>query len=115
MTSYFDLLCAALLIGLASAALWRLIAVDTITKPIRKWIFTETRDESGGKFYQWLKLWYKCPWCAGAWMTALITILVDLFASLPLPVLVFAGARYVTGWVGGKDEDYQSQMMRGEP
>lgn len=112
---YTDLLFAALLIGVASYSLWRVMAVDTITKPARRWLFTEHRDDHGGKLYKWLKLWYKCPWCAGAWVTALVTILVDVTTSLPLPLLVFAAARAVCGWIGGHDEDYQSQMMKGEP
>jgi uncharacterized membrane protein YjgN (DUF898 family) len=112
---YFDALAAALMIGLASVGLWRVIAVDTLTKPIRAKIFNETRDEANGRLYSWLKLWYKCAWCAGAWITAAITIATDLTVGLPMPLLVFAAARYVTGWIGSNDKDYQEQMMRGEP
>lgn len=112
---YFDALAAALMIGLASAGAWRVIAVDTITKPARQRLFTETRNENGGRTYQWLKLWYKCAWCAGAWITAAIVIATDLTVGLPMPLLVFAAARYVTGYIGSNDKDYQEQMMRGEP
>ena len=112
---YVNALAAALTIGLASVGAWRVIAVDTITKPARKKLFTETRDTNGGRFYQWLKLFYKCAWCSGAWITALIVILTDVIVGLPMPLLVFAAARYVTGWIGSHDEDYQDQMTRGEP
>ena len=112
---YFDALAAAFMIGLASAGAWRVIAVDTLTKWARAKIFNETRDENGGRLYQWLKLWYKCAWCAGAWITAAVTIATDLAIGLPMPLLVLAAARYVTGWVGSHDKDYQEQMMRGEP
>lgn len=111
---YLDALTAAFTIGLASYATWRLIAVDTITKRVRVWLFSEARLNK--TFYAWLKLWWKCPWCAGAWITACITILADelVEGGLPAPLLVFAAARAVTGWIGSHDEDYQSQMMEGE-
>lgn len=109
---YFDLLSAAVLIGLASAALWRLMAVDVISKSLRMRLWGEGDPESRAR--AWLKAWGKCPWCAGAWITAVITILVDATTSLPLPVLVFGAARFVTGWIGSKDEDYHEQTMRGE-
>jgi hypothetical protein len=112
---YLDALAAALTIGLASVGAWRVIAVDVITKPLRVWFFNETRDEANGRLYGWLKKWYKCPWCAGAWITAAITIATDAIVGLPMPVLVFAAARYVTGWIGSKDSDYHEQTMRGEP
>lgn len=112
---YLEALTAAFTIGLASVGAWRFFAVDTITKPARLKIFNETRNEAGGRLYQWLKLWYKCPWCAGAWVTAIIVILVDVVVGLPAPILVFLVARYITGWIGSKDEDYQDQMTRGEP
>ncbi len=117
---YFDVLCAAFTIGLASVALWRLIAVDVITKPIRRKLFGATvdgmvDDKAPSRFSMWAHTWAKCPWCAGAWITALIVILTDVIVGLPMPLLVFAAARYITGWIGSKDEDYQDQMTRGEP
>ncbi len=112
---YFDALAAVLVIGLASAGAWRVIAVDTLTKPIRRKIFTELRDDGQNKLYSWLKLFYKCAWCSGAWITAVIVILTDVIVGLPVPLLVFGAARYVTGWIGSHDEDYQDQMTRGEP
>ena len=100
----------ALLIGLASYAIWRFISVDVLTKPIRKKLFTEEHLEH--KFYQWMKIWLQCPWCAGAWITALVTLVADLTMQngLPAPLLVFAAARAVTGWVGAHDEDYQEML-----
>ncbi len=112
---YLDVLAAALTIGLASTGAWRVIAVDTVTKSARRKIFTETRNDSGNKLYHWLKMFYKCPWCAGAWITAAITLVTDRIIGLPAPVLVFGAARCVTGWIGSHDEDYQDQMTRGEP
>jgi hypothetical protein len=107
-------LAAALLIGLASAATWRVLAVDVITKRIRERLWGE--DAPDTTFRQWLKAWGKCPWCAGAWVTALITLIADLTVDggLPMPLLVFGAARYVTGWIGSQDEDYHEQTMKGE-
>lgn len=111
---YLDLLAASLLIGLASVAIWRVMAVDVISKSLRMRLWGDGDPESRTR--AWLKAWGKCPWCAGAWITALVTLLVDLTVDggLPLPLLVFAAARFVTGWVGSKDEDYHEQTMRGE-
>ena len=113
---YLDALAAALTIGLASVGAWRVIAVDTITAPLRKRLFGETGvNIRNSKFMLWLHTWQKCPWCAGAWITVLIVILTDAIVGLPMPLLVFAAARYVTGWIGSKDTDYHEQTMRGEP
>lgn len=107
---YLDALAASLLVGLASYAIWRFIAVDVLTKGIRKRLFSDKHLER--TFYQWLKIWLQCPWCAGAWITALVTLSVDIFAEhgLPVPLLVFAAARAITGWVGAHDEDYQEML-----
>jgi hypothetical protein len=114
--SYLDALAAALTIGLASVAAWRVIAVDAVTAPLRRRLYGETgvniRDS---RLMLWLHTWQKCPWCAGAWITAAVTVAVDATVGLPKPLLVFAAARYVTGWVGSRDADYHEQTMRGEP
>jgi hypothetical protein len=110
--SYLNALAAAILIGGASAGIWRVFAIDVISKRLREKLWGEGAPDTSAR--QWLKAWGKCPWCSGAWVTALTVLLVDLTASLPLPLLVFAGARYVTGYIGSKDEDYVSQMMEGE-
>ncbi len=117
---YLDALAAALTIGLASVAVWRLFAVDVIAKPLRLKLFGGTEngtvdDKPPSKLMMWMHTWWKCPWCAGAWVTALIVILTDVIVGLPMPLLVFAAARYVTGWIGSHDEDYHEQSMRGEP
>lgn len=110
--SYLDLLAASGLIGLASAAAWRLMAVDVISKRVREWLWGDDAPDTAAR--RWLKAWGKCPWCAGAWITALITLAVARTDDLPLPVLVFAAARFVTGWLGSNDPDYHEQTMRGE-
>jgi len=84
------------LIALASYRAWALIALDTITKPIRKRLL---------KADSWLDLWWRCPWCAGTWITAAITILTDQLADggVASPVLVFGAATALTALLGGND------------
>lgn len=110
--TYLDVLAAALTVSLASTALWRALAVDVVTRRLRERVWGDGEPE--GAVRHWLKTWGKCPWCAGAWCTALVTALVDHFVGMPAPVLVFAAARFITGWLGSRDEDYQEQTMRGD-
>jgi hypothetical protein len=41
-----------------------------------------------------------CLWCVSVWLGGFITILTDLFVSVPLPVLVWATSSAVTGILG---------------
>lgn len=50
----------AALIALAAYRLWRLIAEDEITDPLR--------DRLLGN--EWASKLVECPWCLGAWVTA---------------------------------------------
>lgn len=111
--NFLNALSAAVVIGLASVAIWRALAVDVVTQRIRELLWGDGTPET--TFRHWLKAWGKCPWCAGAWITGILTILTDelVDGGLPAPLLVFAAARYVTGWIGSRDEDYQSQTMSG--
>lgn len=112
--NFLEALAASIVIGLASAAIWRAMAVDVVTKKVREWLWGE--DAPDTTFRNWLKAWGKCPWCAGAWITVGITLLTDhlVEGGLPAPLLVMAAARYVTGWIGSQDEDYHEQTMKGE-
>jgi hypothetical protein len=94
----------AILIAFASYRLWALIALDEITRKARVWIFKEVRAEK--KIVYWLHLWLKCPWCAGTWMTALITVITDkaITGGIGAPVLVFGAAAAGTALLGGNDD-----------
>lgn len=87
----------AVLIAFASYRVWAFIALDTITKPLRVRVL---KDES------WLKIWWKCPWCAGSWITAAITVLVVLLVDggVAAPVLVGVAAAAGTAILGGNDD-----------
>lgn len=94
----------AVLIAFASYRIWALIALDEVTRKIRKRVFDETKRFP--TFRKWLKLWWMCPWCAGSWITIAITILTDIFVhgGLPAPVLVGGAACAGTALLGGNDE-----------
>lgn len=89
-----DVLAYSLAVGLASAAAWRLLALDELTASIRRIL---PRD--------FVRRWLLCPWCAGFWVAAAITIAADFILEdgIPAPLLVLAAARYVVGWVGERD------------
>lgn len=103
----------ALLLGLGSYRIWRLIAVDTLTKSLRARLFSEARRNR--KLYEYARLWLSCPWCAGTWIAAASTLATDLLidGGIAAPVLVFAGSAAVTGLLGTYDPDHQQQMMEG--
>ena len=94
----------AILIAFASYRVWAFIALDEITKPVRKWLFNEIRSEK--KLFKWVKLWLMCPWCAGSWITAAVTLIVDVAVTngLPAPVLVGVAAAAGTALLGGNDD-----------
>lgn len=87
----------AILIAFASYRVWAFIALDTITKPLRLRVLKKD---------SWLEIWWKCPWCAGTWITAAITILVVLLVDggIGAPVLVGAAAAAGTAILGGNDD-----------
>lgn len=82
----------ALLIGVASYRLWRLLAVDTITEAPRDWVLV--------RLPQWVDDMTMCPWCAGSWLAFGVTWLTDTTIGLRMPVLVGLAAAVVVGWLG---------------
>lgn len=52
----------------------------------------------------WLGELLTCPWCASVWVGAGIVGLTEYFTHVPLPVLTFAAAVSVTGWLGQRDD-----------
>ena len=91
-------------IALAAYRAWALLALDRITVPVRRRLFTEARQDR--RVYEWLKLFVKCPWCAGFWITVAITILTDRLIDdgVPAPVLVAVAASAGTALLGGNDD-----------
>lgn len=94
-------------VALASYRLWRLLALDVITLPIRVWLFCidpegEREPRFGSALY-----WLHCPWCSGTWLSALVTLAADrtIDGGLQAPVLVAAAAAALTGLLGAHDPD----------
>jgi hypothetical protein len=84
-----DLIWVSLLIGLASYRIWRLIAIDTITAPLRRPI----------KPGSWVDQLVSCAWCLGFWITIAITFALDQFLPIPVPFLIAAVASVFTAAV----------------
>lgn len=89
----------SIVIAFASYRIWALLALDTITKPIRARIFREAESK---RVRSWLKLFLKCPWCAGFWITALATFSVR--KRIPAWPIVLWAAAAGTALLGGNDE-----------
>ena len=87
----------AVLIAFASYRVWAFVALDTITKPLRLRVLKKD---------SWLDIWWRCPWCAGTWITAAITVLVVLLVDggVGAPVLVGTAAAAGTAILGGNDD-----------
>lgn len=81
------------LLALAAFRVWKLIADDTITEPLRK------RYVDG---HEWRETFTECPWCAGFWI-ALAWVGAfwlwphwTLVAAVPFAVSAAVGALAVT-------------------
>lgn len=98
-----ELVLTALLIGVAGFRLWRIIARDTITEPLRAPLI----KHSDNRMMAWLLDLILCPWCAGFWITGLLTIAVDLHYRWPgiEPILVWFAASAVCGFLGRADDN----------
>lgn len=77
---------AAVLIGLASWRLWRLVARDDITEPFHS------------RLQGWPHRLVDCPWCLGTWIAAAVTFSVDQVHPLPVPWLIAGTAAGIVGF-----------------
>lgn len=84
------LLAWAVLIGLASYRLFRVVALDIIAEPVRDWLYAES-----GSGRQFLADLFSCPWCAGWWWAgggALAVALSQDYGVVEFLLLWFAGS-----------------------
>ena len=91
---------------LAAARATRVIVIDDVAIPLRKWIFTKFGTD--GRMAKLIR----CYWCSGFWISLLACLLVhtyaDAFAGQPwhvwllLPLTTFAVA-YGAAWVLDKE------------
>lgn len=85
------ILIESVIIGLVAYRLWRLVAKDDITEPIRQRVFWPSNDRPT------LELMVSCPWCLGSWVafgTVLVTHLTGVTSSNPY-LLALASATIV--------------------
>lgn len=52
----------SILVGVAAYRLFRITAIDTITEPLRDWLY-----DDGGAVREFLGDLNGCPWCSGWW------------------------------------------------
>lgn len=79
MRDLLALLLALPLLTLASYRVWRLVALDTITEPIRSRVIF--RD---GPVWEWFANLITCPWCAGFWISGAASLGWLYAMDLPL-------------------------------
>jgi hypothetical protein len=95
-TDPLTLIVSTVLIALASARLWRLAALDSITEPIHGRLRASTHP-----VVQWIDTLVSCPWCLGFWInTALvwgIWWLAHPYTAIEAFVIMWA-ASWITGW-----------------
>lgn len=93
--------------ALASFRLTRLVTTD-VWPPI-VWLrshlidFTTRRTKRTGPSSHWPEL-FTCPWCAGAYLTAIVFGLTWLFVTIPLPLLQYSSLLAIVGYLGVYDE-----------
>ena len=92
-----EILIAGLLSGVVSYRLWRIVAVDSITEPIRHRLFAGSTVPA----VQWLDEMAGCAWCLGFWVNfALASALADTWQSVAAVALV---GSVVTGKMAARD------------
>lgn len=94
-----------LLLTLAGARTWRLVAKDTVLDRPRRWALgTDEEDLPTVRYREKLDVLVTCPWCAGFWLTLgwFIAWWID---SRTLVVAAVAAASHVVGMQAKLDED----------
>ena len=90
-------LVAGMLSGVVSYRLWRIVAVDSITEPIRHKLFAGSTVPA----VQWLDEMIGCAWCLGFWVNVVLAFaLADTWQSVAAVALV---GSVVTGKLAARD------------
>lgn len=108
-------LLAFVVLVLAAARATRVIVIDEIAAPVRRWVLANEKKLLGGKLGPTPRLGklVRCYWCSGFWVSALLVLYTQSAACfagwLPwqsmalVPVTAFAVA-YASAWVLDKEE-----------
>jgi len=86
---------------LASWRMWRLIAVDDL--PGWRDRIDRASAHAEARFGPRWADGIVCPWCSGFWVTVAVFTTVDLFTTVPLPVLQAVAGSAAVGWLGERD------------
>lgn len=92
------------LMALTSARVTRLIVADAFPPVAR---LRSRLAAPGG----WRAYLLACPWCMGAWVAGLVTVVTEAWYGLPAPLLVWPAVAWVSGWLGVVEQHDDS----GEP
>jgi hypothetical protein len=86
-----------LIYAMAAARVTGLIVADTITEPVRDWLFgwLDDRPKTLGAFVAGV---IECPWCAGMWVALVASPLVWFWHASPvmlIPALALALSQFI--------------------
>lgn len=85
------MLAESLILGAAAYRLWRLIAEDNVSEPLRDFVIR--RD--------WTAELVECPWCLGSWLTVAVGVAAWSLGWIDgSPWLVVPAAAVVCGALG---------------
>lgn len=90
------------LMSLAAYRLWRLVAVDKL--PPIMWARERFEAAVDRRFNAVWADGVTCPWCSGAWVSALVVGAVWCVRPLTLPALWFAAVSTTVGLLAQWDE-----------
>ena len=78
-------------VGLVAYRLWRLVARDSLTAPLRERPYR----------WHWFRELWDCPWCLGFWICLGLAYLGSVLGYVTTDWLVVGvAASVVTGWLG---------------
>jgi hypothetical protein len=90
-------LVTAIVVALATTRLIQLAMFDTVTEPIRRWVYG--RFGPGSKAVELLG----CPWCCGWWISVALVGFAwttGLVSSLPTALIMIPACSYVAVAIG---------------
>lgn len=91
MSDPFTLIVGVLIVGLAAARLWKLVAVDFITERPREAVLSRSPS--------WVRTMTECPWCLGTHLAVILWIVWALVDASHVVIAALAVA-HVTGMIG---------------
>jgi hypothetical protein len=94
-------LVTAIIVTLATTRLIQLTMFDTVTEPIRRWVYS--RFGPGSKTVELLG----CPWCCGWWISVALVGFAwttGLVSNLPTALIMIPACSYVAVAIGATIE-----------